>query len=101
MARRALSSPQTYWAHFKQLYIDVFSVALDKIGYIVDMSPGEIEIEVNNYQKKYMPYCPAIAFTFGIGRLFKTSQQIPRRNVEPARFELIHLWVNFKNKSYS
>lgn len=68
------------------------------IGYIIGMTPVELEKEVNRYQRKLLPYCPDIGFTFDIKTLFQTHQQIQRRNIEPVQFELIHLWVDLRNK---
>jgi hypothetical protein len=68
------------------------------IGYIISMTPQEIEIEVNGYQKKHLPNCPAITFTFDGTTPFQTHQQIRRRSVKPAQFELIHLWVDLRGK---
>ena len=67
------------------------------IGYIVSMTPQEIESEVNDYQKKHAPGYTEIKFFFDTTTLFKTRQDIKRKNVLPARFELIHLWVDLRN----
>lgn len=67
------------------------------VGYIVSMPPKEIESEVNYYQKKHEPEYPEIKFVFGTTTLFRTIQDIKRENVMPARFELIHLWVDLRN----
>ena len=68
------------------------------IGYIISMTPAEIETEVNGYQRKHLPNCPDITFTFDERIQFQAHQQIQRRNIEPAQFELIHLWVDLRNK---
>jgi hypothetical protein len=68
------------------------------IGYIISMTPQEIETKVNGYQKKHLPSCPDITFTFDETTPFKTHQPIQRSSVEPARFELIHLWVDLRDK---
>jgi len=67
------------------------------IGYIIGMTPEEIESEVNVYQKKHIPEHTQIKFLFDMMTLFKTSQYIKRKNVMPARFELFHLWVDLRN----
>jgi hypothetical protein len=67
------------------------------IGYIIGMTPQEIESEVNDYQKKHEPEYPEIKFLFDTPTLYKTRQDIKRENVMPARFELIHLWVDLRN----
>jgi hypothetical protein len=64
------------------------------------MTPQEIEAEVNGYQKKHLPICPGITFKFNERTPFLTHQQIQRRSVEPAQFELIHLWVDLRDKYY-
>jgi hypothetical protein len=68
------------------------------IGYIINMTLPEIETEVNGYQKKHLPSCPDIMFTFDERTPFQTQQQIQRRSVKPAKFELIHLWVDLRDK---
>ena len=67
------------------------------IGYIIGMTPQDIESEVNDYQKKHAPEYTEIKFFFDTTTLFKTRQDIKRKNVMPARFELIHLWVDLRN----
>ena len=67
------------------------------IGYIIGMTPEEIESEVNVYQKKHAPEYTEIKFLFDMTTLFKTCQNIKRKNVMPARFELIHFWVDLRN----
>jgi len=67
------------------------------IGYIIGMTPQEIESEVNDYQKKHASEYAGIKFFFNTTTLFKTRQHIKRKNVMPARFELIHLWVDLRN----
>jgi hypothetical protein len=62
------------------------------------MTPEEIETEVNGYQKKHLPNYPDITFTFDERTPFQTYQQIQRRSVEPAQFELIHLWADLRYK---
>ena len=67
------------------------------IGYIIGMTPEEIESEVNDYQKKHASEYTDIKFFFDTTTLFKTRQDIKRKNVLPARFELIHFWVDLRN----
>jgi len=67
------------------------------IGYIINMTPEEIESEVNVYQKKHIPEHTQIKFLFDMMTLFKTRQYIKRKNVMPALFELFHLWVDLRN----
>ena len=68
------------------------------IGYIISMTPAEIETEVNGYQRKHLPNCPHIKFKSDVKTLFQTRQKIQRRSVEPTQFELIHLWVDLRDK---
>ena len=68
------------------------------IGYIIGMTPEVLEKEVNRYKRKFLPYCPDVGFKFDQKTLFQTHQQIQRRNIEPVQFELIHLWVDLRNK---
>lgn len=67
------------------------------IGYIISMTPEGIESEVNDYQKKHVPKHPEIRFVFDTATLLKTRQNIKRKHVLPARFELIHFWVDLRN----
>jgi len=67
------------------------------IGYIISMTPEEIESEVNFYQKKHIPEYTQIKFLFDMMPLFRTRQDIKRKNVMPSRFELFHLWVDLRN----
>jgi hypothetical protein len=67
------------------------------IGYIISMTPQEIESEVNGYQKKYLPDYTDITFVFNTVTLFQTQQEIERKNVEPVQFELIHLWIDLRD----
>lgn len=67
------------------------------IGYIINMTPEDIESEVNNYQKKHISGYNKIKFLFDRKTLFKTRQEIKRGNITPYRFELFHLWVDLRN----
>ena len=67
------------------------------IGYIVSMTPKEIEAEVNTYQKKYVPGYADISFISDSTMLFQAHQEIERKSVYPIQFELIHLWVDLRN----
>lgn len=64
------------------------------IGYIISMTPEEIENEVNVYQKKHIPENNKIKFSFDTKPLFKSNQNIKRKNIIPTQFELIHLWID-------
>lgn len=67
------------------------------IGYIVSMTPEEIESEVNTYQKKHLPEYTGIKFSLDSTTLLRAHQYISRKNVTPAQFELIHLWGDLRN----
>jgi len=67
------------------------------IGYIISMTPVEIESEVNDYQKRHSPECAQIRFLFDTMPPFETRQAIKRRNIMPSRFELIHFWVDLRS----
>lgn len=67
------------------------------IGYIISMTPEEIESEVNFYQKKHIPEFTQINFLFDTVPLFRTRQEIKRKKVKPSLFELFHLWVDLRN----
>jgi len=68
------------------------------IGYIRSMTPEEIQTEVNEYQKNLLPNYPAFTFIFDKEKTFKTCQSFQRLHVIPLQFELIHLWVDLRDK---
>ena len=68
------------------------------IGYIISMTPEQIENEVNFYQKTHIPENSKIKFSFDTKPLFKSNQNIKRKNVIPTPFELIHLWIDLREK---
>ncbi len=67
------------------------------IGYIISMTPKNIEAGVNDYQKKHMRDYREIKFSFDTTPLFQTRQNIKRKYVKSNQFELIHLWVDLRN----
>lgn len=67
------------------------------IGYIVSMSPQEIQGEVNTYQKLYCPHNPKIVFSFDKKDVQQHHQKLKRKNVKPDNFKLIHLWVDLRS----
>ncbi|MCP5102516.1 MAG: hypothetical protein GY950_04015, partial [bacterium] len=67
------------------------------IGYIISLTPKEIEAEVNGYQKKYVPGYADITFISDAIALFQAHQEIERKNLYPVQFELIHLWIDLRN----
>ena len=68
------------------------------IGYITAKDPGDIEREVNGYQKKHTPHCPPINFNSSSGVIRKTTQVLCRKNVEPGQFKLFHMWGDFRSQ---
>jgi hypothetical protein len=68
------------------------------IGYIISMTPAEIEKEVNGYQRKHLPDYTHIMIKSDVKVLFQAHQKVYRRNIEPVQFELIHLWVDLRDK---
>ncbi len=67
------------------------------IGYIINMEPKQIVIEVNKFQQKHLPYNPALSFQFVNPPVFKENQNLNRKNVNPESFRLIHLWVDLRS----
>jgi hypothetical protein len=67
------------------------------IGYIISMTPENIETEVIEYQNKYLPEYSNLHFAFNTAPLFKTRQDIIRRNVMPPNFELLHFWIDLRD----
>lgn len=67
------------------------------IGYIISMTPEEIETEVNFFQKKLIPENNDIRFSFNSTPLFMSKQYIERKHVTPAQFELFHLWIDLRD----
>jgi hypothetical protein len=67
------------------------------IGYVISMTPREIEAEVNGCQNKYLPDFENIDFKFDTKNPYQAQQKIARRKVIPVKFELIHLWIDLRN----
>jgi hypothetical protein len=67
------------------------------IGYIISMTPSEIQDEVNAYQNFHFPNNPKIVFSFNKKDVEQCFQQIKRTNVKPNKFKLIHLWVDLRS----
>ena len=51
------------------------------ICYIISMTPVKIENEVNIYQKRHLPENNKVKFSFDTKLLFKSNQNIKRKNV--------------------
>ena len=66
------------------------------IGYIISMTPKDIETEVNYYQKRHLSDNEEIKFVFDEAALFKTQQSITRKSVKPVHFKLIHFWIDLR-----
>lgn len=71
------------------------------IGYIISMTPQEIEKEVNGYQKKCLPKFENVCFNFDTKNAYHTQQIIERCNVTPVKFELIHLWIDLRGNYHT
>ena len=67
------------------------------VGYIISMTPKDIEFEVNSYQKKLLPDNSEIKFNFDNLRVMQTHQELDRKYVNPSQFVLIDLWVDVQN----
>jgi len=67
------------------------------ISYIISMSPENINIEVNDYQKHHCPHNPEIVFQFTERNIQQCRQELNRKNVKPDKFILIHIWVDLRN----
>jgi hypothetical protein len=68
------------------------------IGYIINMTPETIEVEVNNYQKSYIPAFPILKFQFNSSTwLSKATQILQRKTVLPSDFKLIHHWIDIRH----
>jgi hypothetical protein len=68
------------------------------IGYMISMTPVEIETGVNGYQRKHLPDFIHIKINPDVKTLFKAHQKVQRCNVKPTEFESIHLWVDLRDK---
>ena len=66
------------------------------IGYIISMEPEQIVYEVNDFQQKQFPNNPALSFEFNNPPVFRTRQNLKRKNVNPKGFQIIHLWVDLR-----
>ncbi len=68
------------------------------IGYIISMTPKKIEAEVKNYQNKHLPGYPELQFHSDAPKVFQAHQHLQRQSVEPAQFELLHLWGDLRER---
>ena len=67
------------------------------VGYLIDLDPPSVLIDVNRHQKKLCPKHPQIGFSFDLGKTFRAEQKIQRQSISPYRFTIIHLWVDLRN----
>lgn len=67
------------------------------IGYVINMELEQIVSEVNKFQKKELPHNPTLLFQFNSLPVFKETQMLKRKNVNPKSFQLIHLWADLRN----
>lgn len=67
------------------------------IGYIINMELKQIVYEVNTFQKKELQHNPTLRFHFTTPPVFKETQRLKRKNVNPENFQFIHLWVDLRN----
>ena len=68
------------------------------IGYIISMTPRNIQEEVNGFRERYIPSAEVLSFGFGDGVVHNTEHKIERQEVSPNAFKLTHLWVDLRSK---
>ncbi len=66
------------------------------IGYIISMTPGQIQTQVNSCIKKKLPGVPPLVFALSAVPS-QSQHHFARRHVMPTPFTLIHLWVDIRN----
>ncbi len=66
------------------------------IGYIISMTPEQIQTEVNSHIETILPYVPPLVFALSRVPL-QSEHSFARRHVMPTPFTLIHLWVDIRN----
>lgn len=66
------------------------------IGYIISMTPKQIETEVNGHIEADLPSVPSLVFDLS-GNVLQTRHVFERRNVVPTPFTLLHLWVDIRH----
>jgi len=68
------------------------------IGYIINMTPDSILVEVNKYQDEMLVEFPILKFDFTKSDiLFKTTNSLNRSHVIPVQFKLIHIWIDIRS----
>ncbi len=67
------------------------------IGYIISMTPKDIQVEVNKHKNKRLSYVPDLSFCWTNNTLvWETKNDFTRKQVKPSKFALIHLWVDLR-----
>ena len=66
------------------------------IGYIISMTPEEIQTQVNSCVEEKLPGVPLLVFASS-DVLSQSQHCFARRHVMPTPFTLIHLWVDIRN----
>lgn len=66
------------------------------LGYIISMSPETILEEVNSHQAKHCADNPPIAYRGVREEIRRYGHELDRKNVQPRKFKLIHLWVDLR-----
>ncbi len=66
------------------------------IGYIISMTPEQIQTQVNSCIKQKLPGVPLLEFALSDVPL-QSRHRFARRHVKPTPFTLIHLWVDIRN----
>ncbi len=66
------------------------------IGYIVSMTPGEIQTQVNSHIEKKLPGVPRLEFKLS-GVPLRSKHRFERKHVTPTPFTLFHLWVDLRS----
>jgi len=68
------------------------------VGYMISMTPEEVQAQVNACIGEELPGIPQLAFTFS-DVPWQSQHRFARRHVMPTPFTLIHLWVDLR-KNY-
>ena len=65
------------------------------IGYIISMTPEELQSQVNSCIEDSLPDIPQLQFAFS-GAPLQSQHSFARKHVLPTPFTLIHLWVDIR-----
>jgi hypothetical protein len=66
------------------------------IGYITSTEPEKIMADVNEYQAKYLPNHEILYFADHDHPIYNSRQNLNRKNVNPNKFKLIHIWIDLR-----